>query len=642
MIYVNKLGMHFGQQVLFENVSFQLNKGNRYGLVGANGSGKSTLLKILSGEMQAEAGEISFASSLKFGILRQDHFAFDNMPILDVVLMGKPNLWQALQKKKHLIESGDLSEKAGHKLADLEMDIYDQGGYNAEADASMLLAGLGIALSKQNNPLHTLSGGYKLRALLAQCLFSEPDFLLLDEPTNHLDLMSIIWLEEYLRNFKGTCLIISHDQTFLDHISTHIMDIDFETIKIYTGSYRQFIEAKAQDSLFKEKEIRQQEKKKEELQQFITRFKAKATKARQANSKAKQLDRMEEIVIKRSSRISPHFSFQLNRPSGKTVLEIKELSKSFDQTNVLHNVDLKLERGEKVAIIGVNGIGKSTLLKLIADKLKPSAGSIELGHEVQIGYCPQDHQELIPKGTTPYEWLYSFAPSETIGTIRGLLGRVLIQGDDVKKATESLSGGESARLIFSKIMLQKPNLLLLDEPTNHMDIESLEALSKALHDYQGSIICVSHDRRFIEQFATSILELKAEGHDLFKGSYREFLEYKGFDYLDRTAVSLEQKKQKSAKAEILQNKEWREVSKKVTKLAKQITSLEQQISTLEQNIRDSDIRLADAAIYQEKNKQELEKELAKKKDSERQLESSLAQWEILNQEKEGLQALLVN
>ncbi len=642
MINVNNLGMHFGQQVLFEDVTFQLNKGNRYGLVGANGSGKSTLLRILSGETQAESGDISYPSSIKFGVLNQDHFSFDNTAILDVVLMGKPLLWDALQKKKKLIEAGDLTEEGGEQLAELEMAIGDQGGYNAESDASMMLAGLGIETNKQRDLLNTLSGGYKLRVLLAQCLFSEPDFLLLDEPTNHLDLMSIIWLESYLCDFKGTCLIISHDQAFLDHICTHVVDIDFETIKIYTGNYLEFLEAKALDALQKEKEIAQQEKKKEDLQQFITRFKAKATKARQANSKAKQLDKMEDIVIKRSSHVAPKFAFDIIRPSGKMVYEANGLSKSFGDLTVLKDISFKMERGEKLAVIGVNGIGKSTLLKILARQIEPSSGEVTVGHEVQPGYCPQDHHELIKEGSTPYEWLYSFSPGETIGTIRGLLGRVLIQGDDIKKATESLSGGESARLIFSRIMLQKPNLLLLDEPTNHMDIESLEALSDALQSYKGSIICVSHDRSFIERFATSILELRHDGHDLFKGTYQEFLQFKGIDYFDRSVQSLDKRKQVSKKDDTLQNKERRELSKKVSRLGKQITKQELNIASLEQRIEEADTRLGDTAIYLEKNKKKLEEELASKKSLEEKLESALAEWELMIQEKEKLESTLAS
>ncbi len=636
MIYLNNLGMNFGQQVLFENVTIQLNKGNRYGLVGANGSGKSTLLKILAGEIQPETGDISYPSSLKSGILQQDQFAYEGMPIIDVVLKGKPTLWDALYTKKQLMQSKELSQESGRELADLEMTIADLGGYEAESEASMLLTGLGIAPEIQSNRLNTLSGGYKLRVLLAQCLFSAPDILLLDEPTNHLDLLSIIWLEDYLCRFNGTCIIISHDQTFLDRICTHIVDIDYSAIRVYPGNYTAFTEAKVLERIQKEKEIVQQEKKKEELEQFVTRFKAKATKARQANSKAKQLARMEDIVIVRSSRISPSFNFQQNRPSGKAIYSVEGLFKSFGDKKVLKDISLNITRGEKVAVIGANGIGKSTLLKILGGSLPATAGTVETGYEVQPGFCPQDHHDLIPSGTTPFEWLYSFAPGETIGAIRGLLGRVLIQGDDVHKATESLSGGESARLIFAKLMLEKPNLLLLDEPTNHMDIESLEALSAALKSYEGSIICVSHDRKFISTFSTSILELRDDGYELFKGTYDEFLEVKGIDYLDKNSVRLEWKKDKTNKSESLKSKEWRRVSKEVARIERQISKSEKKISDLEQLRSKTEEKLADADLYLPENKERLGRELSEKAAFDRKLEVTMADWEKLVQHVELL------
>jgi ATPase subunit of ABC transporter with duplicated ATPase domains len=639
MIVVSNLGMHFGQQVLFEDVSFQLNKGNRYGLVGANGSGKSTLLKILAGDVQPESGDIAFPSSLKLGVLKQDQFAFEKSAIIDVVLQGKPELWEALQEKRQILKSQHLSHDSGEKLGDLEVIIADQGGYEAESEASMLLAGLGIPTEIQPNPLNTLSGGYRLRVLLAQCLFSDPDFLLLDEPTNHLDLLSIIWLEDYLCRFSGTCLIISHDQTFLDRISTHIIDIDYNTIKTYSGNYTDFTSSKILERQQKEKEIQQQEKKKDELEQFITRFKAKATKARQANSKAKQLSKMEDVVIVRSSRLSPRFDFKLNRPSGKTIFTVKALSKSYGDNLVLDNISLQIMRGEKIAVIGANGIGKSTLLKILEGGLNSTTGTIEKGHEVQSGFCPQDHHELIQEGTTPFEWLYSFAPWETIGAIRSLLGRVLIQGDDVHKATESLSGGESARLIFSRLMLDKPNLLLLDEPTNHMDIESLEGLSSALQDYEGSIICVSHDRKFISTFATSILELREDGYELFKGSYNEFLEVKGIDYLDRNSVRLEQRKEKGKKTD-LKSKEWRRRSKELSKLEKQISNLEKKIADQESRRQQSESILADADLYLPENKEKLEREISHKKTIDNELEGLMSEWEILVQKLEESKSAL--
>ncbi|MBU2512985.1 ATP-binding cassette domain-containing protein [bacterium] len=631
MINLNKLGIHFGRQVLFENVTLQMNKGNRYGLVGANGSGKSTLLKLIAREQHPEAGEIEYSPALKIGVLQQDQYLYDTVSILDVVLMGRLDLWKALQEKQKLTEMGDVSEENGQKLAELEMKIADQKGYEAEPEAAELLSGLGISVEKQNDPLNTLSGGYKLRVLLAQCLFSEPDFLLLDEPTNHLDLLSIIWLEEYLCKFKGTCLIISHDQYFLNRISTHIVDIDYETIKVYTGNYDQFVESKELERTQKEKEITQQEKKKDEIKQFVTRFKAKATKARQANSKMKQLDRMEEIVIRRSSRKSPNFSFDIIRPSGKIIFTLKNLSKSFGEHQVIKDLSIKLERGEKLAVIGANGIGKSTLLKMLVGTVEATKGSIEQGYEVHPGYCPQDHREMIPSGSTPFEWLYSFAPGETIGTIRGLLARVLIQGDDVDKDTDSLSGGESARLIFSRLMLQRPNLMLLDEPTNHMDIESLESLSESLQKYEGSIVCVSHDRRFIETFATSILELRHDGYELFKGTYHEFLEKKGFDYFDRTSVRLENRKKKDKKEKKLQNQEWRELSKEKSSLERQVTAKEKEVAGIEQQLSVCEERLSQEEIYKEEKKRELEQEVKKKAELDKKLSVSMAEWEALSE-----------
>ncbi len=632
MITVTNFGMRFGQKILFENINLQLNKGNRYGMVGANGSGKTTLLKILSGEIQPESGEINYPTSLKLGVLKQDHFAYESHSILDVVLMGRSNLWNALQEKNRLARLSQVTDAEGEKLGVLEEVIADCNGYQAEADASEMLAGLGIAFKQQHDLLGTLSGGYKLRVLLAQCLFSEPDFLLLDEPTNHLDLGSILWLECYLTRFPGTCLIVSHDQYFLNHVSTHIIDIDYETVTVYRGNFQKFQKAKELEKSQKETEIVRQEKKKDELQKFVDRFKAKATKARQANSKAKQLDRMEDIVIKRSSRISPNFKFEIQRPSGKIALSIKKLSKSFNDREVLNNISLNVKRGEKIAIIGPNGIGKSTVLKILADKLDWSAGAVDMGFEIHRGYCPQDHQEIVPRGTTPYEWLYSFAPGETIGTIRGLLARVLLQGDDVHKATELLSGGESARLIFAKLMLQKPNLMLLDEPTNHMDIESLEALSLALKEYQGTIICVSHDRRFIETFASGILELEPNGLSLFSGDYQEYLEKQGVDYLDRTVVRLKSSAVETSKKRKPDSNERRKISKEISRLERSLKNKEARISRIEEQISEVEKQLADNTLYQPEHKEELSVFLISKENLNRSLETVTVEWEGLQAE----------
>ena len=627
MISVTDLGMHFGEKTLFEQVNFQLNYGNHYGLVGANGSGKSTLMQILSGKIAAEQGTVSFPASLKLGILKQNHFAFEEHPILDVVLMGKKALWEALKEKSRLSNVEEVTETVGKRIADLEVIIADHNGYQAEAESSELLAGLGILPENQKNSLNTLSGGYKLRVLLAQCLFSEPDFLLLDEPTNHLDIASIIWLEEYLNRFPGTCLIISHDQYFLNRVSTHIIDIDYEEIKIYKGNYNQYKNEKELEISQKEMLILKQEKKREDLQQFIDRFKAKATKARQANSKAKQLNRMDDIVIKRSSRLSPFFSFDICRPSGKIAFSTQKLSKKFNSTRVLENLSVIINRGEKLAVIGPNGIGKSTFLKLVAGIIAPTQGVVEIGHEVYTGYCPQDHQDIIPDNTSPYEWLYSFSPGETISLIRGLLGRVLIKGDDADKSTSALSGGESARLIFAGIMLQKPNLLLLDEPTNHMDIESLEALGKALKAYPGTVVCVSHDRRFIESFATGILELKENGFDLFPGSYREYLEMQGEDYLDRSMTRSKSEKRKNSEKKTISNKDWRENNKNINKLKRGVQKSEERIAELEEKISDVDGQMMDDELYKSDNNPQLRTLLEQKESLNEDLKNALTNWE---------------
>lgn len=626
MISVSELSMNFGKQVLFEEVSFQLNPGGRYGLVGANGSGKSTLLKILSGQIKAEAGEVSMPSGLKLGLLKQDHFEYEEHRILDVVLMGREALWQAI-KEKEALSAVQVSEEVGHRLGELEMVIADQDGYQAEADASELLAGLGV--SGVERPLKALSGGYKLRVLLAQCLFGRPDFLFLDEPTNHLDLASIAWLENYLNAFEGAFVIISHDRHFLNQVCNRMVDIDYEEIRIYTGNYDQFLKQKYLEREQKESEIERQEKKKEELQAFVDRFKAKASKARQASSKAKQIEKMDDIVIKRSSRVKPKFRFEPTRKSGKEVLKIKDLSKSFGEHQVINGANLKVMRGSRLAVIGPNGIGKSTLLKIIMGQLKPDSGEVELGHEAQIGYFPQDHHEQVPTNTTPYEWLYEFEPGATIGKIRGLLAKVLLTDDDVHKSTGNISGGEAARLILSRIMLEQPNLLLIDEPTNHMDIESIEALSEALCAFEGTLVCVSHDRRFIESVATSILELTPEGFTYFEGSYQEYLAKEGADYLDRSAqparpaaAAPTEEKPSGAKS----GQDSYNAKKEANRMKKAVRNKEKKVSQIESKINKIDEELAEGTLYKPVFKKELAEKLAEKEDLAEQIKQAEADW----------------
>lgn len=646
MISIQNLGINFGQNVLFENVTFQFNPGNRYGIVGANGSGKSTLLRVIAGTMQSETGSVVIPSGIKLGFLQQNQFEFEKTRIIDVVLMGDSILWQAFGKKEEILSSGkEINALTGKELAELEMTIADRNGYQAETDAGEILAGLGIATSQQENLLSSLSGGYKLRVLLAQILFSKPEVLLLDEPTNHLDILSIAWLEEYLIKYSGTLLLVSHDHVFLNNVSTHIVDIDYQTIKIYPGNYDRFTTAKLEDEERIGKEIGKKEKKRDEMQKFIDRFQAKATKARQASSKAKQIEKIDIPDIVRSSRIAPRFRIGITRPSGRVVLKLDAISKAFGEHKVLNNLSLTLQRGERIAVIGPNGIGKSTLLKIITGQHKDYSGNLEFGHEVYTGYFAQDHKDLIPPGTTPYEWLYQFGPGETIGTIRGLLGMVLLSGDDVHKSSEALSGGEAARLIFSRLMLEKPNLLLLDEPTNHLDLESIEALETALKEYPGTIIFVSHNRHFVKNVATSVLELKAEGFDFFNGKYDEYLEQKGEDHLNREQVVGKSKKATvtlSTKQKKLNQQEIRNYRKEIQKKKKQVNTIEENIAILEKEIKTIESILADPKLYRKKNNPDVEQYLSEKISLSGQLKKEMQKWERLQANIESMSLQVEN
>ncbi len=633
MIQVSQLAMRFGKKILFENVSFQLNSGNRYGVAGANGSGKSTLLKIFSGEVAPEEGEVSLPSQTKLGFLKQNHFEFEKVHILDTVIMGKPVLWEALQEKENLLSLKNINEKEGNRLAELEMVIAHEGGYEAESIVSVILNGLGIETALHSDPMSTLSGGYKLRVLLAQVLYSQPDLLLLDEPNNHLDILSIAWLENYLMEYEGTVVVVSHDHYFLNKVATHILDIDYETIKVYKGDYHQFQKIKDLERDQKEQGIVRQEKKKEELQRFYERFRGQATKARQAMSRKKQLDKMEDITIKRSSRIAPRFEFSQKRPSGKQVLLITELCKKFEDNQVLNQVTFSVARGERIAVIGPNGIGKSTLLKILTERLSRDKGTVEWGHEVSLGYFAQNHKDLIPNGTTPYEWLCDFAKGESVGVIRGILGRMLFSGDDeVHKKTENLSGGEGARLSFSRFILEKPNVLILDEPTNHLDLESVETLIQALALFPGTIIFVSHDRHFVGNTATAVLELTPKGYDFYRGTYSEFLDHKGQDHLDREITGRKNSNRENKKtARTAQEKkdiqERRRLKKEQARLEKSIPKKEVRISDLELTIVRVDEKLADGKIYETGNEEKLQDLLSEKRELKKHLEREIAQWE---------------
>jgi len=534
MITISNLSMLFGSRLLFDDVNLLLTPGNRYGLVGANGSGKTTFLKILGGQEEATLGEISLSKYTRVGWMQQDQYKYENDLILEVVLQGKESLWKALEEKGNLLKKDQITAEEGMRLAELEEIIADNEGYTAEAVAHEILGGLGIHEDYHLEPLSVLSGGYKLRVLLAQALFNNPDVLLLDEPTNHLDIVTIGWLENYLRkDFKGLLLFISHDHDFLNNLSTHILDIDYGEIILYTGNFDQFLVQKQAKKEQIEAEKATAEKRIAHLQSFVDRFRAKATKARQAQSKLKQIERIEIPEIQDSSRRAPHFAFKQQRPSGKEVLEVEKVSKRFEENQVLKNVSFKVKRGEKVAILGPNGVGKSTLLKILTNHLKADEGQFIWGYETHVSYFAQDHHEQLEGRQTLLNWLEEQAPDEVTQRLRGALGQMLFTQDDAFKSISSLSGGEAARLLMASIILAQPNVIVLDEPTNHLDLEAREALASALHSFPGTVLFVSHDRHFVSKVANRILALSPKGLKDYPGNFAEYLHKVGDDYLSR-------------------------------------------------------------------------------------------------------------
>ncbi len=532
MLDVRDIGMEFGHKSLFRDVNLILLPTQRYGVVGANGTGKSTFLKILAGEEPASHGSVEKAKSLSVGILKQDHFRYEENRLIDVVIRGNETLWNALTEKEVLFTKDDFTEQDGYRLSELEEIIMHEGGYEAEATAKNLLLGLGIAEKFHLGPLSALSGGYKLRVLLAQVLYQKPDIMLLDEPTNHLDILSIAWLEEFLKTtFKGLLIFISHDRGFLNNVSTNILDIDYDTVLDYPGNYEKFCVTKEERLRLKQSELKNQEKKIEALQSFVDRFGAKASKATQAASRQKMIDRIELVEIKDSNIFKPYFNFQHKRPSGKSIVKVSQLHKKFDERILLKDVTFDIHRGDKCAIIGPNGIGKSTLLKIVLKELQADQGEFEWSDTVQVGYFAQDFHAQLPHDQTIFEFLEGavVAPAQEI---RKVLGQVLFRGDDVDKKISVLSGGESARLMMAKLILEKHNVLIFDEPTNHLDLESIDALSEAIQKFPGAVLFVSHNRYFIDRICTRVLVLTERyGVRSYLGSYNDYLDQFGQDYL---------------------------------------------------------------------------------------------------------------
>lgn len=527
MISAINVSMRYGGKILFEDVSVSFLDGRRYGLTGPNGAGKSTFMNLLSGELEPQKGSV--VRPKKLGILRQDQFAFDAYRVVDTVIMGNLPLWRALEEREVLYAKPDLSDADGMRLGELEGIVAEEDGYGAESDAAVLLDGLDIPESLHARQMSELQGGQKVRVLLAQALFGHPAALLLDEPTNYLDLESIHWLQNFLSRFEGTLITISHDRHFLNSVCTHIADIDYQTIITYPGGYDDMVLQKTQIRSRIESENAQREKKISQLNEFIARFSA-GTRASQVTSRKKEVERLQTTDLARSNIQRPFIRFEMKRPSGRHALECKGVDKGYGDVSVISNFSSSLQRGEKVALMGRNGAGKTTLVKaLLANApgvddpdVSIDSGAVTWGHEIQVGYFAQDHRGSIRNGTTVAEWLHDFDPQASKEEIRGLLGQMLFTGEEGMKPTDALSGGEAARLIFCKLMLQKPNVLVFDEPTNHLDLEAINALNVALQKFEGTVLLVTHDEDLVDEVATRIWNFDSGKVEDFLGSYEEY------------------------------------------------------------------------------------------------------------------------
>ncbi|WP_420194321.1 ABC-F family ATPase [Marinobacter sp. GH_1] len=527
MISTANLTMQFGAKPLFENVSAKFGNGNRYGLIGANGCGKSTLMKILGGDLEPSAGQVMLEPNIRLGKLRQDQFAYEDCTVMDTVIMGHGELWRVKKERDRIYSLPEMSEEDGMAVADLEVEFAEMDGYTAESRAGELLLGLDIPLEQHNGPMSALAPGWKLRVLLAQALFSDPDVLLLDEPTNHLDINTIRWLENILVARNSTMIIISHDRHFLNSVCTHMADLDYGELRLFPGNYDEYMTAATQA---RERMLSDNAKKKAqiaELQQFVSRFSANASKAKQATSRARQIDKIQLEEVKPSSRVSPFIRFEQGKKLHSQAVTLKGLTKGFDEGPLFKNLDLQIEAGERVAIIGPNGIGKTTLLQCLAGAYEPDAGEVKWTDSAEVGYFAQDHTADFARDDTLTDWMAQWTTGGE-QLVRGTLGRMLFSGDDIGKSVKVISGGEQGRMLFGKLILQKPNVMLMDEPTNHLDMESIEALNLALENYLGTLIFVSHDREFVSSLATRIIELKADGITDFSGTYDDYLRSQGY------------------------------------------------------------------------------------------------------------------
>jgi ATPase subunit of ABC transporter with duplicated ATPase domains len=532
MLSTANITMQFGAKPLFENISVKFGDGNRYGLIGANGCGKSTFMKILGGDLEPSAGNVMLDTNERLGKLRQDQFAFEEMRVLDVVMMGHTEMWAAMQQRDAIYANPDATDDDYMAAAELEGKVAEYDGYTAESRAGELLLGAGVAIDLHHGPMSNVSPGWKLRVLLAQALFSNPDILLLDEPTNNLDIDTIRWLEEVLNERNSTMIIISHDRHFLNQVCTHVADMDYGTLKVYPGNYDDYMFASTQARNQQLADNAKAKDKVAELQDFVRRFAANKSKARQATSRAKQIEKIKVDDIKPSSRAYPFVRFDGEKKLHRLAVEVEGLSKAYDR-QLFKNFSIMVEAGERIAIIGANGVGKTTMLRCIAGDiagLQPDQGRVKWAENANVGYMPQDPTEEFPKDDNLTDWMGQWTKEgDDDQAVRSILGRLLFGGDEVKKSVRVLSGGEKGRMMYGKLMLGRHNVLLLDEPTNHMDMESIESLNVALEKYAGTLVFVSHDREFVSSLANRVIEIKEDKIIDFLGNYEDYLKSQGID-----------------------------------------------------------------------------------------------------------------
>ncbi len=527
MITVSDVSVSFGGQLLFKDAELKFTAGNCYGVIGANGAGKSTFLRVLCGELEPTKGTVSHPAELRMSVLKQDHYAFDEYTVMDTVIMGNKRLYDIMKEKDALYAKEDFTDEDGERASVLEGEFAEMNGYEAESDASKLVQGLGLSEDIMYSQMSSLSGNEKVKVLLAQCLFGNPDIILMDEPTNHLDVDAVSWLEDFLADYFGTVIVVSHDRHFLNNVCTHIVDIDYGKIKMYVGNYEFWYESSQLIRRMIKQQNQKTEEKIKELQNFIARFSANKSKSKQATSRRKLLDKLTVEELPASSRKYPYIAFDMERESGKDILEVRGLSKTVDGVNVLNNLSFTVAKGDKIAFVGANEIGITTLFKILTEEIPADEGTFKWGSTISVSYFPNDNSSFFNGcDLSILDWMRQYSKDETESYLRGFLGRMLFSGDDVFKPVKVLSGGEKVRCMFSRMMLFKSNFLILDRPTNHLDLESITAVNNGLSEFKGNLLFATHDLEILETAPNRIIELTENGCRDFAGSYEDYVSWR--------------------------------------------------------------------------------------------------------------------